>query len=206
MPEFRQDPIVDRWVIIAKKRAQRPVTTIDTSLKEVDDDSYCPFCEGEEQATPKEIYAIRGEGSSPNEPGWSLRIVPNKFPALSSEGDADTKSEGLFRSVAGVGLHEVVIETSVHDISFGDMEEGAVVDIFRAVIKRFRAYRKDKRIASVQFFKTMARRPAPLCLIHIHRSSVCLSSPAWWPKSWPERRSDLLKTVYAPIARSPIMR
>ena len=153
MPEFRQDPIVDRWVIIAKKRAERPVTTVDASLNNVDDNSYCPFCEGEEHATPKEVYAKRGEGKSPNGPGWSLRIVPNKFPALSSEGDADAMGEGLFRSVAGVGLHEVIIETPVHDISFGDMEADAVVDLFQAVIGRFRAFREDKRIVSVQFFK-----------------------------------------------------
>lgn len=57
----------------------------------------CPFCPGNEHDTPAESYAIRVAGTAADHPGWSLRVVPNKFPA------ADVIGPGAF------GIHEVVI-------------------------------------------------------------------------------------------------
>ena len=85
MPDLRKDPIVGRWVIVAKSRAKRP-HDFDTSLR-LRRGGFCPFCEGHEDKTPGEIIAYRNPGSRPNREGWRVRVVPNKFPALEIEGN-----------------------------------------------------------------------------------------------------------------------
>ena len=88
MPELRKDPIVGRWVIIATERARRPIDF------QIPHDSphpgLCPFCPGQEDKTPPEVLAYRppdGPAARRDVPGWSVRAVPNKFPALMIEGD-----------------------------------------------------------------------------------------------------------------------
>src|SRR5262245_24662403 len=79
-PQLRKDPIVDRWVLIAPERAKRP-----TELEEpahLAHHETCPFCEGREDETTPEVLAVRGPGSRPNGPGWQLRVVANRFPAV----------------------------------------------------------------------------------------------------------------------------
>src|SRR5712671_4263488 len=80
LPELRKDPITGRWVIVATGRAKRPSDFFREPVKPFTN-GYCPFCYGAEQKTPPEILAFRPNGSS-NQPGWSLRVVPNKFPVL----------------------------------------------------------------------------------------------------------------------------
>ena len=69
----------------------------------------CPFCPGHESMTPHEVLAHRQDGSAPNAPGWELRVVPNKFPALQVEGTLDREGEGMFDRMNGIGAHEVII-------------------------------------------------------------------------------------------------
>src|SRR5476649_86305 len=84
MPELRKDPIVGRWVIIAPDRAKRPIG-IKNELPPTPG-GFCPFCEGSETNTPREILAYRDRGTKVNEKGWRVRVVPNQFPALQIEG------------------------------------------------------------------------------------------------------------------------
>ena len=85
MPELRKDPIVGRWVIIATDRAKRPVAPQGRAAARRR--GFCPFCEGNEDHTPHEILAYRERNTRPDEKGWRVRVVPNKFPALQIEGD-----------------------------------------------------------------------------------------------------------------------
>jgi len=82
MPELRKDPVLGRWVIISTERAKRPKDFKFEPEQRKINPSECPFCPGNENATPPEIFAIRNNGTQPNSPGWSLRVIPNKFPAL----------------------------------------------------------------------------------------------------------------------------
>ena len=80
MPEFRQDPVTGRWVIIAAKGGPAPAYSArrsDSSQAEP-----CPFCAGNETMTPPEVWAERRNQSGDNAPGWRVRVVPNKYPAL----------------------------------------------------------------------------------------------------------------------------
>src|SRR5687767_4763373 len=119
MPELRHDPIQKRWVIIATERGRRPDDF--PTLEYPSPGGFCPFCEGNESKTPPEITSIRHNGSLPNQPGWQVRVVPNKFPALKIEGDLDRKGLGVHDKMNGVGAHEVIIETPQHNLGLADM-------------------------------------------------------------------------------------
>ena len=124
MPELRKDPITGRWVIIATERAKRPTDFI--SENQPVKASFCPFCEGNEDKTPPEIFAFRKSGTLPNSKGWDVRVVPNKFPALRIEGGLDKRGDGIYDKMNGIGAHEVIIETPRHDISLTALDDGHV--------------------------------------------------------------------------------
>ena len=94
MPELRKDPITGRWVIVATGRARRPTDFSRDPVKPFGN-GFCPFCYGAEEKTPPEVLAFRSNGG-PNQPGWSLRVVPNKFPVLEIEGELDRQGDGMF--------------------------------------------------------------------------------------------------------------
>src|SRR5213594_339033 len=151
MPELRKDPVVGRWVIIATERARRPSDFVAQPVRPVGTE--CVFCAGNEHKTPPEILAGRSPGSRPNEPGWSYRVVANKFPALRIEGELEPAGEGLFDRMNGVGAHEVVIETPEHDASLADLAVDAVADVLFAFRERMLDLKKDPRFAYVLVFK-----------------------------------------------------
>ena len=104
MPELRKDPIIDRWVIISTERAQRPVFLAEQEAPAKA--GLCPLCAGNEAMTPPEVFAIRPDRapSAPNTPGWTLRVVPNKFPALRIEGALNKEGVGLYDRMNGIGV------------------------------------------------------------------------------------------------------
>src|SRR3972149_4575613 len=112
MPEKRKDPVTGRWVIISTERGKRPSDL--RVQKTPPKGGFCPFCPGNEDKTPPEILAFRPEGGERNGPGWRLRVVPNKFPALRVEGELNREGVGLYDKMNGIGAHEVIIETPRH--------------------------------------------------------------------------------------------
>src|SRR3989338_8814884 len=114
MPQLRKDPIIGRWVIIATERAKRPGDFSITHEKEEITKGQCPFCEGHEDKTPAEIYAIRRPDSQPNKPGWDVRVVPSISPILKIEGDLGRRGVGLYDAMNSIGAHEIIIETPKH--------------------------------------------------------------------------------------------
>jgi len=151
MPELRKDPVVGRWVIIATDRARRPSDFVAEPVRPRA--SACAFCEGREDQTPPEILAGRPPDGKPNGPGWTYRVVPNKFPALRIEGELEPAGEGLFDKMNGVGAHEVVIETPQHTASLAGLPVDAVADVLLACRERMLDLKKDPRFAYVLVFK-----------------------------------------------------
>lgn len=169
MPELRHDPIQRRWVIIATDRARRPSDFI---IEEpVSEMALCPFCEGNEDKTPPEIYAVRKPGGGPNTPGWSVRVIPNKFPALEIEGDLDRRGLGIFDAMNGVGAHEIIIETPHHHLDLAEMPVEDVELVLLACQERLRDLRQDKRLRYVLFFKNHGMR-AGASLSHPHTQLI----------------------------------
>jgi UDPglucose--hexose-1-phosphate uridylyltransferase len=151
MPELRKDPIVGRWVIIATERARRPSDFAAEPVRPLA--PTCVFCEGHEAQTPPEILAGRATDGTPNAPGWTYRVVSNKFPALRIEGELEPVGEGLFDKMNGVGAHEVVIETPHHGGSLATLSIDAVADVLLAFRERMLDLKKDPRFAYVLVFK-----------------------------------------------------
>jgi UDPglucose--hexose-1-phosphate uridylyltransferase len=152
MPELRRDPIVGRWVIIATERARRPDQFI-TEPVEAGAEKPCPFCEGMESNTPKEIYALRTRNSAPNSPGWELRVVPSLAPFLRIEGDLDRRGKGLYDLMNGVGAHEIVIESNKHVQSMADLSEDQISRVISCYITRIQDLERDERFKYVLVFK-----------------------------------------------------
>ncbi len=153
MPELRQDPITETWVVIATDRAKRP-SDFKRPAEQRKGAEACPFCYGHEALTPPEIMAYRPSGGR-NEPGWSVRVVPNKFPALAiEERPAGVDLGGEFYHVqAGYGAHEVIIETPEHDSDLSTHSPDQLRQILRALRDRFSDLRKDRHLRYIQIFK-----------------------------------------------------
>jgi UDPglucose--hexose-1-phosphate uridylyltransferase len=169
MPELRHDPIQKRWVIIASDRGLRPDDF--PELEQNGPGGFCPFCEGNESKTPPEIAAIRYNGRGPNSPGWRVRVVPNKFPALRIEGDLDRKGIGIHDRMNGVGAHEVIIETPRHDLGLADMpveDLGRVIWMYR---ERLIDLLRDSRFKYILVFKNYGAA-AGASLSHPHTQLI----------------------------------
>ncbi len=172
MPELRKDPISGRWVIISVERGKRPTDFISPSQKRRAG-GFCPFCPGNEHTAPPEIIAFRPASTPPNSPGWSLRVVPNKFPALQIQGDLNKRGEGVFDRMNGVGAHEVIIETPEHQLSLATMPQRAVEDVLWAYYFRLADLKKDSRLKYVLIFKNEGEI-AGASLEHTHSQLVAL--------------------------------
>jgi len=152
MSELRHDPFARRWVIISTERSRRPADFLppEAVIPEV---TSCPFCPGNEQATPPEIHAVRPEGSRPDSRGWEVRVFPNKYPALSIEGETERRAVGVYDRMRGVGAHEVVVESPEHGLHLGDMDVVHVEKILGAYQSRLKDLYKDKRFKYALIFK-----------------------------------------------------
>jgi UDPglucose--hexose-1-phosphate uridylyltransferase len=174
MPELRKDPIVNRWVIIASDRARRPT---DFQIeRDAPRAGLCPFCPGQEDKTPSEVLAYRpadGPAARRDAPGWSLRVFPNKFPALMIEGDLDRQGEGVYDRMNGVGAHEVLVETPDHQKSFASLSEPEIENVFSAYRDRLNDLRQDIRFKYIMVFKNHGSA-AGASLEHSHSQLIAL--------------------------------
>ncbi len=151
MPELRKDPIISRWVIISTERAKRPA---DLTIKPGRPrGGFCPLCPGNEDKTPPEVFAFRDEGSLPNTPGWRLRVVPNKFPALVTEGETEIRKHGIYESMDGLGTHEVILETDNHDANELTLSNNDYKKILLSFKQRINDLKNDKRFRYIAIFK-----------------------------------------------------
>jgi UDPglucose--hexose-1-phosphate uridylyltransferase len=144
MPELRRDPIVGRWVIIATERAKRPSDV--PRVREAVPAGLCPFCPGHEDKTPREVYVSgRPPSAAPNGPGWKVRVVPNRYPALMIEGDLEREANGIYDRMNGIGAHEVIIESADHSRDLGSLTDAEVTEVLFAFKARTLDLRNDMR-------------------------------------------------------------
>jgi UDPglucose--hexose-1-phosphate uridylyltransferase len=172
LPELRKDPITGRWVIIATERAKRPTDFVREKV-EIRGAGFCPFCAGNEAKTPPEILSYRKDGGARNTPGWSLRVVPNKFPALGIEGTMNRQGEGLYDKMNGIGAHEVIIETPEHQHTLATMPVRGVEDVLWAYRDRILDLKKDRRFKYALIFKNHGDA-AGASLEHTHSQLIAL--------------------------------
>ena len=152
MSELRRDPISGRWVILTPDHSRRPADFTPPAAPIVDA-SACPFCEGREAIAGDELLAWRTNNSQPNTPGWQVRVVPNREPALRVEGDLGQASDGLFQRHGGLGAHEVIIESPRHSDSWSTMSEEAIGRVLWAWRVRIEDLQRDFRLRSFVIVK-----------------------------------------------------
>ena len=153
LSEIRIDPASGHAVIVQPGRARRPS---DFSGK---GNGICPFCPGNEHETPPEVLAVRDSGA-PNTPGWRVRIVPNKYPAVEPP----------------AGAHDVIIESPDHDFRLAAAAPEQVGDIFRALQQRIRTVSAIPGVRAVSVFKNHGRR-AGATRLHPHMQLLTLDRP-----------------------------
>jgi UDPglucose--hexose-1-phosphate uridylyltransferase len=167
MPEIRHNVLTREWVIIATERARRPEEFAKNRVKKVLPPrlATCPFCPGNERMTPPETYVV------PDTNGWRVRVTPNKFAALSYEGERHRRIEGIRRTVTGVGIHEVIIETPDHSKTTALLGDAQVETIIQTYLHRFMFASQDPRIEQVTIFKNHGEQ-AGTSLEHPHSQMI----------------------------------
>lgn len=152
MSEIRQDPTTEEWVIIAKERVKRPSDFLRQQARPQPPvfSPLCPFCPGNEHETPGETLSYKHRGSQ----RWRVRAFTNRFPALTPGGStARREEENFFCYMDGVGVHEVIVETPVHNRPLALMEDHEVEDVLRAYWERYNALRRMADIKLIIIFK-----------------------------------------------------
>ena len=127
MAKYVPDVKTQRWVIIAAARTKRPDqsgTTAPAPAAGADAKSVCPFCEGNESATPPEIYRIGG--GEKDKPGWQVRVIPNKFPITD--------------------IHEVIIHSPSDTDDLEHLPVEQVTRVLTAYRDRYRAHENDGQV------------------------------------------------------------
>jgi UDPglucose--hexose-1-phosphate uridylyltransferase len=171
LPEFRKDPVTGQWIIVSTERAKRPTDFARTPVvtRKI---GICPFCPGNENLTTSEVLTFRSSGG-PNHPGWTTRVVPNRFPVLRIEGDFDREPDGLYDRMNGVGAHEVIIDCPEHVSSLAETSETNVANIFWAFRERIEDLKNDPRLVYTLLFKNHGEA-AGASLEHSHCQLIAL--------------------------------
>lgn len=175
MSELRRDPVTGHWVIIAPERSRRPEDFAPQPVGALDGD-LCPFCEGQEAIAGRELLAWRPHGGQVNGPGWRVRVIPNREPALRVESTLGEAPASLLQSWGGLGAHEVVIESADHRATLGKMSVDEVWRVLWAWRERLRDLRRDTRLKSFLIVKNVGAA-AGATLDHPHSQILALPFP-----------------------------
>jgi UDPglucose--hexose-1-phosphate uridylyltransferase len=169
MPELRYNVITREWVVIATERAKRPDQFIRKEERKAlpEYDPKCPFCPGNEAMTPPATYVV------PDTKSWRVRVTPNKFAALSYEGERKRTVKGIRRTVTGVGIHEVMVETPAHNKTTALLSDHEVELVVQTYLNRFKFASSDPRIEQVTIFKNHGEA-AGTSLEHPHSQMIAI--------------------------------
>jgi UDPglucose--hexose-1-phosphate uridylyltransferase len=194
MPEFRKDPVVERWVIIAGERARRPQHK--PKRVHAPDTGVCPFCAGNERLTPPAVLVLANDGATVDGANWSVRVVTNKYPALTGHGDSAPVIKDLYRSMNAIGVHEVVIESPKHVTDLAALSETDIELILQAYRERMFHLRADGRWHYALIYKNQGTE-AGATLSHSHSQITALPMV---PKE-PLEEFEAAKKYYAAAGR-----
>ncbi|HEX9780116.1 MAG TPA: DUF4931 domain-containing protein [bacterium] len=151
MPELRKDPLTRRWVIIATERAKGPEDFLPPHDAHADP-AECPFCEGHEADTRREILAVRARPGA-DKPGWTVRVIPSVNPVLRIEGRLNRRAKGIYDVMDGIGAHEMIIESPKHVSNAADLSAEQLQLVVQTTVNRIVDLERDPRFRYVLWFK-----------------------------------------------------
>jgi UDPglucose--hexose-1-phosphate uridylyltransferase len=171
MTELRQNMATKEWVVIASERVKRPDDYVSAQMPVTEPklpahDPHCPFCPGNEEI---DLEVARLPAAGP----WQTRVVNNRYPALSMEGDLVRTYNGVHRLISGVGYHEVVVDHPTHNTTLALMEPEEIQVYLRTLYERGWVIRGDARIEQIIYFKNHGER-AGASLKHPHSQIIGL--------------------------------
>jgi UDPglucose--hexose-1-phosphate uridylyltransferase len=142
VPEVRVDPLSGLKVIVAGERAERPGAGLTFAPPDPIDPGGDPFLAGHEDRTPPEVYAVRPGGGGPDTPGWTVRVVPNRYPALEPGAPVPERhaESDLFTALPAEGAHEVIVNAPDPVSSLTDLDAAQVATAVEAWRERMRAH------------------------------------------------------------------
>ncbi len=163
MSQLRLNPLTGRWVTVAAERAARPGELISRQLPvESEPDRICPFCPGNEEATPPELESYGPSGS------WLVRVIPNLFPAF--EGNEPLRVQNLgpvFTQASASGVHEVLVLSPDHASSWADLDDKHAGLAMAAIRDRMEDHARRATVRYTQAIVNMGRA-AGASLEHPH--------------------------------------
>jgi UDPglucose--hexose-1-phosphate uridylyltransferase len=171
-PEIRIDPLSGQRTIVAGSRAGRPGGGLRAEPAQPIDPSSDPFAEGHEDRTPPEVYAVRPNGGGPDTAGWTARVVPNLYPALTADpGDPEPyANKDLFWAAPARGGHEVIVNSPKPVMSLGELTPEEVANAAEVWRQRMRAHPD----AAYTHLIVNERREAGASLPHTHAQLYAL--------------------------------
>jgi UDPglucose--hexose-1-phosphate uridylyltransferase len=169
MSELRWDPVKLHWVIIAAERGIFRRKILPEPVAKTDS---CPFCYGNEDKTPGEIFAIRPSGA-PDSPNWKVRVIPNRYPVLRIEGELKSRAYGMYDVMTGIGAHEIIIETPDHGRGLAELTTTEITDVLIAYRTRILDLRRDFRFRYLVLFKNHGFH-AGASLSHSHSQLIAV--------------------------------
>lgn len=164
--DLRRDPITGRSVVIDREPFRRRDDFVLEPVKPEGAGDSCVLCDGHEAEAGHEVLAWR-DGRAANQPGWSVRVVPNRHPMLRIEGGLEVRADGLFETRDGLGAHEVVAETPVHGRPMQALAPEAIWKVLWAWRTRIHDLARDTRFAAITIVKNHGRA-AGARLDHAH--------------------------------------
>ena len=169
MSEYRHDLLHNRWVIVGGQRAGRPHEYEEQVVRRIANP--CPFCAGNEAETPAALVEYR----LPGEPHWTVRVVPNKYPAVEPAPATNGAPAGgeLFASRPALGQHEVIIESPRHLASLSELTADECGLVFTAYRDRLLALASGGSLRYAQIFKNVGPA-AGASIEHSHSQLLAL--------------------------------
>jgi UDPglucose--hexose-1-phosphate uridylyltransferase len=134
--ELRKDPTRGRWVLVRPTAA--PLT-----------EGECPWCPGAESATGPEIAAYRKEGSPPNAPGWTVRVVPERDPYFRIEWEVVREGVGMFDTITPRGASELIVESTRHEDTMGSIHRDQLESVLWMYRDRLLDLKRDNQIRDI---------------------------------------------------------
>ena len=150
MAELRREPITRMWVVVTNDHPKGPPDYLPFKppYRPQEVGTPCPFCPGNEDMTPKEIFSLSSDGG-----GWSVRVFPNKFPFFHIEGSYDRRPEGMYDVMEAIGAHEIIVEAREHAQGLATMDPKQIERILLACRERLIDLEKDERFQQFLILK-----------------------------------------------------
>ena len=172
--EIRVDPLTGLRTVVADDRAARPGGELSVAPPAPIDAATDPLLDGHEDQTPPELDAVRPDGGAADGPGWTVRVIPNRFPALTPDGPEPPPAArpDLFTAVAARGAHEVIVNAPTPATTLAEL----AVDQVRAAVAVWRERMRHHAEAGAACVHVMVneRPEAGATLPHTHAQLFAL--------------------------------